>query len=141
MNHALDLTKTQWQRSFGDVTALGSWFGKDATPCIVLVASRSLGTERAIPCVVMLNNAWMWDEEIGIPSYAVKNSITFADALGLNAADPRSVIRVTSIIHECLQDLLTMPPRPKGDQVVVADAIITDQSTGKERHSEVLGNG
>lgn len=122
------------------MTALGSWYGQDDTPCLVLVATRHFGTEEALPCVVPINNAWKWAEETGDPRYAVDNSMVFGRALGLNVADIRTPMKITSIIRDCLGDLLAMPVRPKDDKIVVADATVTNRETGAKRYAEIVEN-
>lgn len=140
MKPALDLNKIAWKRTFGEVTAMGCWFGQDDTPCLVLVPTFLMGVTQITPCIVPIQNAWHWAEETGEPAYAVQNSLVFAKALGLNASEPRDVLKITSIVRDCLGDLLTMTPRPKTDHVVVADAIVTNKDTGKQRHSEITEN-
>lgn len=138
----LDLTKTHWRRPFGDVIAFGSWFGaKERAPCLVLVHASKYGKEDAVPCVVMLSDAWAWDEKVGDGRYCARMSIRFADALGLNIADRRVPLRLTSIIRECLGDLLATPPKPYEDTRVVADAILTDLNSGKQVHREIVEHG
>ncbi|WP_036289558.1 hypothetical protein [Methylosinus sp. PW1] len=137
--HDLDLTKTHFVRTFGDITAIGAWFGQKKRPALVLAPTARLGIAPIIPCVVPLSSAWKWAEETGDGRLCARLSVSFADYLGLNSANVRDVMRVTSIIRECLGDLISMPPKPIEDSIVVADIIRTDES-GKQQHHEVIEN-
>jgi len=134
----LDLNITQFKRVFGDITVVGTWFGKDHKPAIVLMPTNLMGVRQIIPCVVPLTSAWAWAEETGNGSHCARQSAIFAEALGLNTANINEVMRVTSIIRECMNDLLSIPPKPT-ERVVVADAIHTDAS-GKQHHTEIVEN-
>jgi hypothetical protein len=144
----LDLTKSHGRRQFGEITAFLTWTDlpqadgtkiKDA-PVVVLTPTNLLGVRVIRPCVVPLKNAWAWAEETGDPAHAARQSLVFAEALGLDGTNPRDVMKVTSIVRECLADLMAMPPKPKMDRVVVADMVRTDHETGEKTYSEIAAN-
>jgi hypothetical protein len=139
MSHALDLNHTKSSRQFGDITAMFTWIGKDKTPCVALVPTNLIGKRPIRPCVIPMTSSWAWAEETGDGAHCARQSMIFAECLGLNPANVNDVMRVTSIIRECLGDLLAMPPKPT-ERVVVADAIRVDHDSGKEHHSEIVEN-
>lgn len=132
MDYALDLTRYAFRHQRGDLTLYGTWFGKDnPRPCLVLTATY----RRTVPCVVLLENAWLWSDEVGDPGHCARSSVNFAQYLGLDYTNQITCMRVTSLIQDHLGDLIAMPPKPN-ERIVVADAILTDEH-GKERHAEV----
>lgn len=136
---ALDLTRYHARRTFGDITAIMTWWlaNERRRPCLVLVPTTQIGREQIIPCVVPQDAAWAWAEETGDGRHCARTSAQFAAYLGL-PEHPNSAMRVTFIIRECMGDLLTIPPMPV-ERDVVADAIRTD-SDGREHHSEIMSD-
>lgn len=135
--HALNLSRRHWVRPFGDVTAYGTWWLHDRRPCMVMVPSfRPLHYDRTRPCVIMMEDAWMWDEHIGDGAHVARQSAIFAEFL-FGTTSVRNVFRVTDIVRECLTDLLRMPPMPQFDRAIVADAVILEHETGKVREAEI----
>lgn len=125
----------------GDVTVIFTWLLHTGRPTMALVPTGSRMThERAIPCLVPLDMAYLWDENVGDPTHCATMTFQFANALGLNAFQPRELIRLTSIIRDHLGDLLTMPSMPQGDRRVLADVIKTDHDTGKTEEAEILSD-
>lgn len=139
---ALDLTRYAWRHQRSDITVYGTWWLAEDSgpkPCLVLTSSHNQG-RRAPPCVVLLDQAWMWSEEIGDPVRAAKVAMEFVDALGLTA-DVKSAFRVRSIIVDHLHDLLTMPVMPNAMRVstVLGEAKITSREGGETiRHEEFI---
>lgn len=133
---ALDLTRYHSRRQLGDITIIFTWWLADNArrPCLVLVPTIGLGSERIIPCVVPQSSAWAWAEETGDGRHCARTSAQFAAYLGL-PEHPNSAMRVTSIVRECMGDLLNIPPMPV-ERVAVADAIRID-ADGREHHSEI----
>lgn len=135
----LDLTKTWFSRRYGDITVFGTWFGKEQRPALALVPTNSFGNDNYAPCVVPLANAHLWAEEGGDGRHCARASIAFAYSLGFNDFDITALHRIGSAIRDCLSDLISMPPKPVLDRVVVADAIRTDEN-GREHHAEISEN-
>ena len=135
---ALDLTKNHGTRTFGDITVFMTWHGSKQEPCIVLMPTAKIGHENVVPCVVALSTAWAWAEETGDGRHCARWSLMFAKWLGFNPHNVNDVMRITSVVRNCLGDLLTIPPRPN-EKVVVADAIRTDEY-GRQHHSEIVEN-
>lgn len=133
----LDLTQVHFERSYGDITAFGTWFGKERRPALVLVPTNKLGSEYITPCVVPMKQAWLWDEKTGDGAHCAHVSCLFATNLGF-AFDTMKIMKITSIIRDNIGELVNIPPKPT-EAVVVADAIRTDES-GKQHHSEIIEN-
>ncbi len=135
---ALDLTRYMAKHDIGDITAIMTWTMHNQRPCIVLIPTFvPTHNERITPCIVPLDNAWIWDEVAGDGAHCANATYQFACSLGFNPT-PRLLIRITSIIRELLGDLLSMPPMPRFyDPLVVADATLTNLETGKVTQSEV----
>ena len=133
----LDLTQTHFERRFGDITAFGTWHGKHHRPALVLVATNDIGSERLTPCIVEIDQMWLWDEHAGDGAYCARWSARFAEAMGFGF-DTMKIMKITSIIRENIGDLNHIPPKPT-EAVVVADAIRTDEY-GREHHSEIVEN-
>jgi hypothetical protein len=135
----LDLSKRAWQKSYGDVTVIGTWTLGNRRPTLALVPTRPKPThDRVIPCLVPIDLAFAWDEHTGDPGHAAQMSMQFAAALGLNPVEPRNVVKVTMIVREHLGDLLMMPSMPETEREIVADVLLTDTNTGKTREQEIM---
>jgi len=130
----IDLTKNHWTKAHGDLTVYGTWFyDKDDgwVPCLVILPTFRQGT----PCIVSMDLSWIWSEEHGDPEYAAETATAFAVGLGLPPV-ARSCFRIASMIRDHLGDLLSIPPRPADDQIVVAEALVSEQD-GKQRYAEI----
>lgn len=127
-------------RQMGDITVFFTWSMHNGRPVMVLVPNRrgSWGHEDTTPCLVPMDLAYQWDEHTGDPAHCARMTFQFANALGLNAYEPRNLIRLTSIIREHLGDLLTIPPMPESEREAVADVILTDTETGKTQEMEIV---
>lgn len=134
----LDLTQFHFQRTYGDITLYGTWFGERRRPALVLLPTHLIGQDRykVIPCVVPVDAAWRWAKETGDPRHAARVSRMFADHLSLTPHNTMTVMRITSLIQDNLGELLNIPPKPT-ETYVAADAIRTDES-GKQHHAEIL---
>lgn len=139
----LDLTKHAWSRRYGDIMAWGTWFYDHAEtrqwrPCLALTPvqeSRLAGSGR--PYIVPVSTAFLWSEDgLGDPAHAARSSFEAAWTLGLDCYSPLQCMRIASIVRDNLGILLTIPPRPTEDRVVVADAFCRDEA-GSVTHVEV----
>lgn len=131
----LDLTQTHFERNYGDITVFGTWFGKDRKPALVLVSTSKIGSEHLVPCVVPMNQAYLWDEKGGDGAHCAHVSALFAANMGFGF-DTMKIMKISSVIRDNLGELVNIPPKPT-EKVVVADAIRTD-SSGKQHHSEII---
>jgi|AntRauTorckE5430_2_1112549.scaffolds.fasta_scaffold04137_2 hypothetical protein len=123
----------------GDITVIFTWLLSNQRPCMVLVPTKIMPThERTMPCIVPLDIAFAWDEVTGDAAETAAMSFQFAAGLGMNPMEMRNVIKVTSVVRDCLGDLLRMPMFPADQREVVADVLITDTDTGKTTEAEAV---
>lgn len=138
MSFDLDLTQSHFVKTRGDLTLYGCWFGEDALrPCLVVMPTfRS----RGVPLVVEVDSAYKWnpDDRDVDPRGAARLVMEFLRRNGMDSGNAFTHMRVMSLIHDHLHDLLTIPPKPTTDLVVVADAFRTDTDTGKTIHTEIV---
>lgn len=139
---ALDLTHHAWRQEHGDLIAYGSWWlASDAgpRPCIVLLPARRQSWEKAKPAVILIDQAWLWDEKIGDGARAARLAYQFAGGLGLDPGNPNTLIRIRSIIADHIGDLLAMKPMPDDmrEPVVMGEMQIAERETGHKRVIEV----
>jgi hypothetical protein len=134
---ALDLTQYHRRYERGDITVFLTWFGGKHKPVMVLVNANALGTDQCLPAVIPQENAWIWSEEHGSAKEAARSAFVFATAMGLSRYNQITLIRITSVIRDYIDDLVQMPVKPTSE-VVVADAFRTDRETGKVTHQEII---
>lgn len=133
-----DLTKCHRTFSRGDVLVWLTWNRNTGEPCMVLTPKMAvINAQTCVPCIVPLNRAWVWDERIGDQADAELCAALFCHNLGFNPYNLRNVTKVLGLVRDYLQDLITMPPLPSGDREIVAEAVITDNATGKQSFKEI----
>jgi len=86
--HVLDLRNTAFEQRHGDIIAVGTWFllDDDAEPCLVLMRRRDFGrfdVEKVTPCVVRMQNLWIYDQERGQPEAAATECVSIAATLDI----------------------------------------------------------
>lgn len=138
MSPDLDLTRRAFTKTRGEVTAIGTWIRIDGRfrPCMVLIRAGREKDDRLIPCVITMDRAWIWSEEIGDPSQSAPLAYQFAEILGL-AVTPPTLIRLAMFINDMLDDLLTIPPYQPDTLRTVAEAVIIDHSAGRTVETEI----
>lgn len=139
---ALDLTRYAWRQEHGDIVAYGSWWLADDSgprPCIALLPINRASWEKSKPAVVLIDQAWVWDETIGDGARAAALAFQFAQGMGLDESNPNTLIRIRSIIADHIGDLLKIPPMPKELRPVetMGEMRIAERETGYERIVEV----
>lgn len=135
---AYDLTVTHRSYRRGDLQVWLTWNRNSGEPCLVITPrDPHLSNQRVIPCVVPMNRAWVWDEAIGDPAEVEFAAALFCMNLGFNPYNVRNVNKLTGIVRDYLGELVAMPPMPTDDRQVVAEAIITENATGKQTYKEV----
>lgn len=146
---ALDLSRKHFIHPHigKSVTVYGTWWREDDgrfRPCIVLVPTNRKIDQRIRPCVVTVDDAFKWDIEDktlskkqrkAVHQYMCNAAAVFADNLGLGHTEA-GASTVINIVHDHLGDLLTIPPVPPGEVIVVADGFQTDEN-GKTQHMEI----
>lgn len=139
MHVVLDLSKRHFLRRKGILTAIGTWLlvGDDYRPCLAIVRTGEEFADFTIPCVVTLDRAWIWSEEVGDEILAGHDAGRFMHALRLDGGDERQILRLLSIIRDNLGDLISMPPYEAQDLAVIAEMEIINRTTGRTREVEV----
>lgn len=131
----LDLTQCAFRKTRGDLTLYGCWHGKRLRPCLVVLPTYSTG----VPLVIEIDTAWQWDmdDKDVDPRRNARLVGEFLAANGMDFTNVFTCMRVVSLIHDHLGDLLMMPPKPS-EIIVVADALQTDSDTGKTIRREII---
>jgi hypothetical protein len=128
-DHILDLDKRVWSHSRYGLTIIGTWVRIDGRwrPCMAIV--RNHADPR--PCVIPLENAWMWSDEIGDP---VMHAQEILLRLGVDPHNPDNVGKLVGLVNSRMQDLVAMPVRPPdaGEHAdPVAELSINNELSGR----------
>lgn len=148
----IDLEHRHFEATVGNILVIGTWFmdpeTKRSQPCLVLVdATKPLKQGRVIPCIITLDQAWMWTVEIGDEKHVgrVIRGWLAEGALPGNPHSGRSVWAVFDAVQSRLRDMMMMPPMPAAPATkygtppeTVGDLVITDQRTGAVLHEVEL---
>ncbi|EHK57644.1 hypothetical protein [Allomesorhizobium alhagi] len=137
----LDLTKRAWVRTRGELTAIGTWICIDEQmrPCMAIVRTGEELGDYTFPCVVTMDKAWIYSEEIGDMAKAAHQVASFLDPLRLGTGT-RAIFRLLGLIRDCLGDLLSIPPYVAPAQTAIAELTVTERETGKVREVEILSD-
>jgi len=133
----LDLTQPAFTKRRGDLMLYGAWHGQDLRPCLVVLPAFRVG--KAVPLVVLVDDAYRWnieDRDVDPRSNAQLVG-AFLRANGMDYLNTFTAMKVASLIHDHLGDLLSIPPKP-AEVIVVADVLHTDHDTGKVHHREII---
>lgn len=132
----LDLTQSAFVKARGDLTLYGCWHGKALRPCLVVLPTYH---KPGVPLVIELDTAFQWnpDDPDVDPRQNSRLVGAFLRANRMDFTNPFSAMKVVSLVHDHLSDLLRLPPKP-AQIVVVADAIRTDRDTGRTIHEEII---
>ena len=133
MSPALDLNRRVWTFRRDGITAIGTWLRVEGRfrPCMVLIPADREYDDRLTPCVVTMDRAWIWSEEVGDPAEAARTAFQFARCLGLAENNPRTIIRLAMFINDHLGDLLSIPPYQNPDAEIVAEVTMVEADTGR----------
>lgn len=139
MTAALDLTRRHFTRERGGITIIGTWISIEGRwrPCLALIRTGDEYSEHTVPCVVTVDKAWIWSEEIGDPREAAQTAFKFMEALRIDTNDKRNAIRLAMLIADHLGDLLHIPPFRPEPGAVVAEVTMTERETGRVREVEL----
>ncbi len=138
MTVALDLTRRHFHRTLGDLTLIGSWvLNEDERwrPCLAIIRTGDERCEHTVPCVVTLDKAWIWSQEVGDMLQCADTVAGFLHCLRMNPTK-RNIIRIASMVEDHLDDLLNIPPWEPIEREVLAEITITDEY-GKQREVEL----
>ena len=133
----LDLTQPAFEKKRGDLIIYGAWHGKNLRPCLAVIPAFRI--DKPIPLVVELDSAWKWNpDDIDVSPRENAQAVgQFLRSNGMDHLNPFTAMKVVSLIHDHLGDLLAISPK-RGDTIVVADVLHTDRDTGKTHHREII---
>lgn len=142
---ALNLNQRHFEANKNGIIVIGTWLREGRRtfePCLVLLhAGRPVQAGHTVPIVIKQTDAWKWalHGEVGDPAHCVASIIKWLhlELLPGDPANKRDHIRIMEAVNSRLTDLIAMPPKPKGDQHIVADAIMTNTTTGATIEHEV----
>lgn len=143
----LQLENRHFSRIKHGLEVIGTWYQNEDTrwrwkPCLVLLPQYWPPTHRPVPCIIPLENAWKWalHGDVGDPEHVLMMIAYWFDEGFLPGApfNKRDHMRVMDAVNDSLPDLIAMPPRPKGEQVAIADIKITRSGEVVER--EILND-
>lgn len=137
-SHAFKLDISHATHTRGSVTIWLTWNRLNGRPCMVLTPTDMRGGhERVTPCVIPLEQAHVWDEDIGELHHANFMAALFCANLGFNPYQIKNILKVQGYIRDYIEDLIRMPPMPPDHREITAEAIITDNTSGKETFKEI----
>lgn len=141
---ALNLNQLHFKSTINGIVVMGTWLreGRRFQPCLVLLhPSRPIAAGRTVPVVIKLSEAWVWamHGDVGNPLHCVlAMNEWFRDGLlPGQIGNRKDHMRVLDAINQRLPDLIAMPPRPKGEQVAVAEVTLINKSTGEITEREL----
>lgn len=141
MSHVLDLTNRAWTRDVcGGLTLIGTWILSEGRqrPCMVIMRTGEELNDHTVPCVVRMDQGWIWSEHVGDPRRAARLAFQFAQALRMNVHDSKNIIMLGTLIQDHLDDLYHIPPyTPARDPVAVGEVSMTD-SRGRTVEKEIV---
>lgn len=132
MTIALDLTKRHWTKVRGPLTAVGTWYnnGSGWRQCMALYRTDDEGSDDLMPCVIPIDRAWVWSEDIGDGAQSARMTMAFAQAMRFSL-DKSTLITLTSMVHDLLGDLLSIPPYTADTGELIAEVVVTERDSGK----------
>lgn len=135
--YALDLTQHAFSHKRGDLMIYGAWHGESLRPCLVVLPAFRVA--KAVPLVIEVDDAWRWNpDDIEVdPRRNAQLVGRFLRDNGMDHLNTFTAMKVVSLVHDHLGDLLRIKPKVTED-TVVADAFHTDKETGKVLHREIL---
>ena len=134
----VDLNKRHFAYDIGDVRIYGSWCGPEKRPCLALVPRFEIIGKSTKPFVIPVDHTYLWWDKTADFEHIITQSMKACECLGLDANNPKNVVRLSLLIQDHLGDLLAIPPMQseKSDQLVLADLVVTDEH-GKQKHAEI----
>jgi hypothetical protein len=141
MTYALDLTKRHFVYKRGPMLAIGTWVKipdddhDSYRQCLVLIRAGDEFSSDLIPCVVTIDQAYLWDERTGDGAIAAQTAAGFCEAMRFTV-DPHNVYMIARTIHDLLGDLLSIPPWHSDE--VLADILVTNTQTGKSFEGKLV---
>lgn len=137
----LDLRFHHFQHVHAGIAVIGTWYmdpdTRQSEPCLVLLDRARLRgkSRRPIPCIVRLNDMWMWATDPDRVADQIEEWMT-SGALPGDPHNRKDVFRILDAVNSRLRDLWSMPPLPpkaaiKNGAVPVGDLTIIERESGK----------
>lgn len=139
---AIDLRYQHFKHRVRDIDVFGTWYCHSRNnwePCLALLPA-GVRPARAVPCLVLLSNAWRWAEETCDHIECAEMALEFTLALGKNPGRNQDIIQVIETVRGRLLDLLMMPPLPNRPLELTGDVTITREGEvvmQRELHDDV----
>jgi len=131
MPACIDLRKAHLHRQHGDLMAIYTWINGERA--LVLIPHLRPGA----PWYVVLDSAaYRYDN----PAYLAKQCRVACDVLGIEPSRPNWV-RVATIIHEGLPDLIKMPSEPSWERAGREIGTLVAKLDGREIATEAVTVG
>lgn len=142
MKATIDIDRYHFRRVLGDLTVIGTWIHIDDQwrQCLAIIRTGEELHEATTPCLITVDQAWLWSEAPGIgdPRRAARIAREMLISLRMDENNINNAIRIASLIHDHLGDLLTIPPySPVEPAPVIAEVTMRDTDTGKVREVEL----
>lgn len=134
MSVSIDTRRAHLARVHGEITAIYTWVND--TRALVLAATHRAGSKDrpgAPVYVILETNAHAYDDPVQLAHTAKKA----AEVLGLSAST-KSWVKVATIIHEGLPDLVRMPSAPPPELMAGSFGDMTLMADGKPVASQPL---
>lgn len=139
--HTIDLTRHHKVFSRGDIIVWMTWIQLTGRPAMVLTPKEAvINHERVIPCIIPIDMAYRWSREHWFEVDTIRQAQRFLSALGFNPHNKKTILKLLGIVNDYLPDLLAMPPMPEETSEIAAEALITDNATGKTVLKEIRDN-
>lgn len=122
MGVSIDLAKAAFSRLHGDILAIYTWVN-DERAMVLLPAHRSAGSPWYIVCE---SAAYKYDD----PRYLARQAAKAAEVLGMDETQS-TWVRIATIIHEGLPDLIRMPAAPVDRKLGASRGQMTMLEDGK----------
>jgi hypothetical protein len=131
----LNLDRYHFKTSRMGLTFIGTWFIDHARnrPCLVIIREgEELKTQT--PCIISIDEAWIFDPDIGDPRRAARWMFDAIRVLRLAEHDAKTALRLGDLVANYTRELIRIPPYiAPDDRPVIAEGTMTDSATGKVR--------
>lgn len=142
----LRLDQAHFERVKHQFRITGTWHKvgrKSWEPCLAITPRIRWPGRRIVPVIIPLSSAWKWamHGEIGDPGHVfAKTAEWFVTGILPGAAgNKRDHMQLLNAINESLPDLITMPPRPRGETATIAEVMIR-KDTGEIIEREITND-
>lgn len=137
----INLAEHAWKRELADFTIYGTWyaFNGRSHPCLCIINRGEETNDHTSPFWIPISDAWRWEEVKGDPAFVARESIAACIRLR-RTPQPSLLIRLASLVHDHLSDLLHIPPYDPSKfapQTVIAEATYTHRATGQTLEVEL----